>query len=79
MRELIGGADYVEVEGATLGEALRNADREHNGIWARLTEGDTKLAAGYAAVCGSYPAQYGLRQALEPDMEVHFVPPISGG
>ena len=44
----------------------------------KLVEGE-KIKPGLAAVVGYVATRQGLRQKLEPDVEVHFVPAVSGG
>ena len=38
-----------------------------------------KIKSGLSAVVGYVATRQGLRQKLEPDVEVHFVPAVSGG
>ena len=40
---------------------------------------EEKIKPGLSAVVGYVATRQGLRQKLEPDIEVHFVPAVSGG
>ncbi len=64
--------------GATLGELIDNLEAAHPGIKAQLVE-DGRMKPGVAAVCGHAETRQGLLQKLNDDVEVHFVPAISGG
>ena len=78
LRKYADGASEVSVPGATLGELVDNLEERFPGMKEHLVE-DGKLKPGVAAVCGHSPTRRGLLQPLEEDMEVHFVPAISGG
>lgn len=79
MRHLTDDAQTINVSGQTLGEVIDNADKLYPGIKQMLVPDGNNLKAGWTAVCGQSPAQYGLRERVEADMEIHFVPAISGG
>ena len=53
-------------------------DKKFPGMKEKLVEGE-KIKPGLAAVVGYVATRQGLRQKLEPDVEVHFVPAVSGG
>ncbi len=78
LRKFTGGNGQVKMPGATLGELIDNLEAAHPGIKAQLVE-DGRMKPGVAAVCGHAETRQGLLQKLDDDVEVHFVPAISGG
>tara|TARA_Y100000590_G_C15688603_1_gene1002575 strand:+ start:1894 stop:2157 length:264 start_codon:yes stop_codon:yes gene_type:complete len=78
LRKLAGGNSEVDVTALTLGELIDELDKKFPGIKEKLVEGE-KIKPGLSAVVGYVATRQGLRQKLEPDVEVHFVPAVSGG
>ena len=78
MRELTGGLAEATVEGSTVGEVVDALDRQFPGIKQRLCRGDS-LVPGLQVCINDVMTKRGLRASLQPDSEVHFLPPISGG
>jgi molybdopterin synthase sulfur carrier subunit len=78
MRDLTAGRETVTVPGARLGEVIDALDALYPGVKGRLCEGGS-LRPGMAAVVDTEVARLGLRQAVGPDSEVHFLPAIGGG
>ena len=78
MRKFTGGADRVDVEGATLRQALRQLAERHPTVMTEIVQGD-RIRPGLAAVVDGEQAVEGLRAPLKPESEVHFLRPISGG
>lgn len=78
LRKLAGGNSEVDVAAVTLGELIDELDKKFPGMKEKLIEGE-KIRPGLAAVVGYVATRQGLRQKLEPDVEVHFVPAVSGG
>ena len=78
LRKLAGGNSEVDVVAVTLGELIDELDKKFPGMKEKLIEGE-KIRPGLAAVVGYVATRQGLRQKLEPDVEVHFVPAVSGG
>ena len=78
MRKFTGGAEQVEVEGATLRAALRQLAERHPAVMDEIVQGD-RIRPGLAAVVDGEQTVEGLRAPLKPASEVHFLRPISGG
>ncbi len=78
LRRLTGGLDAVEVEGRTVGELIDALDRRHPGLRAALVDGED-LAPHLAVSVDDVVATAGLAEAVGPDSEIHFVPPLGGG
>jgi len=78
LRKLAGGNSEVDITAITLGELIDELDKKFPGMKEKLVEGE-KIKPGLAAVVGYVATRQGLRQKLEPDVEVHFVPAVSGG
>ncbi|GAB4518467.1 MAG: hypothetical protein Kow0047_29980 [Anaerolineae bacterium] len=78
MRDLTGGMEKVTVSGATLGEVIEALDARFPGIRDRLCEGDGLRPGISVAVDGAITSRR-LRQPVDEESEIHFVPAISGG
>ena len=78
LRKLAEGKSEVEVSANTLGELIDKLDEMFPGIKDKLVE-EEKIKPGLSAVVGYVATRQGLIQKLEPDIEVHFVPAVSGG
>lgn len=78
LRKLAGGNSEIDITAITLGELIDELDKKFPGMKEKLVEGE-KIKPGLAAVVGYVATRQGLRQKLEPDVEVHFVPAVSGG
>lgn len=78
LRKYTGGNGQVDMPGATLGVLIQNLEAAFPGISEHLLQ-DGRLKPGLAAVCGHAATRQGLLQKLEDDIEVHFVPAVSGG
>jgi molybdopterin synthase sulfur carrier subunit len=78
MRDLTGGAEKVEVEGATLRQVVNDLDARYPGARARLCQDDRIRPDIAVAVDGEITRQ-GMLQTVTPSSEVHFVPAVSGG
>jgi molybdopterin synthase sulfur carrier subunit len=77
-RDLTGGVSEVALEGRTVGEVVEALERRYPGIKARLCRGES-LAPGLQVSIDDVMTTRGLRAALQPDSEVHFLPAIGGG
>ena len=73
LQKLTDGQERVHVEGATLREVIANLDRGFPGIRSRLCE-DDRIRAGIAVAVDGEISPEGLRQRVNPDSEVQFVP-----
>jgi sulfur-carrier protein len=78
MRGLTDGKDSIQVQGATVGEALANLDALYPGVRDRLCEGDD-LKPFVVAVVDGEASGMGLRQSIEENSEVTFLPVMEGG
>jgi molybdopterin synthase sulfur carrier subunit len=78
MRELAGGSESLEAQGATLADVILAVERAHPALTGRLRDGDT-LAGGLAASIDGRLAARGLMARVEPASEIHFLPAIGGG
>lgn len=78
LRDLAGGAERVEVEGATLRQVIGQLEARFPALAGRLRDGDA-LAAGLAVSIDGAFASRGLLAKVAPTSEVHFLPAIGGG
>ena len=81
LRRFTGGQADVQLAGATLRQLVENLESRFPGIKLGLVDEDDpdKLAPGLSAIVDGEATILGLRQRLEPDSEVHFLPAIAGG
>ena len=78
LRRLTGGRDRLDVAGATVGALIDAIDASYPGFRERVVDGDDLLSSVAVAVDGDMITA-GLREAVRPDSEVHFVPALGGG
>ncbi len=78
MRELTGGESRVAVPGRTVRQVIESLEARYPGARARLIE-DDHLNPIIAVAVDGVVSTLGLRQPVEEDSEVHFVPAVSGG
>ena len=78
LRELTGGRLTVEAAGAPIREVIEDHDRQWPGMRERLTDGG-RLRSNLAVAVDGEVSPLGLREAVEPSSEVHFVAAIKGG
>ncbi len=78
MRDLTDGVTEVNVTGNTVGEVIDALEQRFPGIKSRLCRGD-KLAPGLQVSIDATMTLRGLRTAVAPASEVHFLPTIGGG
>ena len=78
LRELTGDRSTVEAAGATVREVIEDLERRWPGIRDRLTDGD-RLRSNLAVAIDGEVSPLGLREAVEPSSEVHFIAAIKGG
>ena len=77
-RDLTGGVTRVDVDGGNVREAVNALELRFPGIRARLCRGDA-LTPGLQVCVDDVMTPRGLRVALRPASEVHFLPVIGGG
>ena len=75
---LSGGRQKVNIPGKTIRQVIDNLELEYPGMRERLLDGD-RLRPSISVVVDGVISQDKLRQILEDDSEVHFMPAISGG
>jgi molybdopterin synthase sulfur carrier subunit len=78
MRTLSDGQERVEVEGETVRQVVNALELRFPGMKARLCESD-ELKPGIAVAVDGHLGTHGLRQKVQPESEVHFLPAIGGG
>ena len=78
LRDLTGGIAQIEVDGATVREAIQGLEHQFPGIEQRLCRGDG-LIPGLQVSIDHVMTGRGLRAKLQPTSEVHFLPAIGGG
>jgi len=77
-RDLTGEVAQLELEGASLGQIAQALVARFPGIEERLIE-DGGIAAGLAVSIDGAIVSRGMRSAVKPDSEIHFLPAIGGG
>ncbi|MFO0870787.1 MAG: MoaD/ThiS family protein [Pirellulales bacterium] len=77
-RDVTQGVAEVEVEAATVREALDVLEQQFPGIRERLCRGD-QLAPGIQVSIDAALTRRGLFARLQPGSEVHFLPLVGGG
>ncbi|MDA8393761.1 MAG: MoaD/ThiS family protein [Candidatus Dormibacteraeota bacterium] len=81
LRQLTGGLAEVEVEAATVGEALADLERRYPGFQARLFEADGSLRHFVNIYRNDEDIRTsgGLAASIEPQDELSIVPAVAGG
>ena len=77
-RSFADGAETVEVEAASVRQAIGCLDELFPGIADRLCEGD-ELRPGLSVSVSGRVSGLGLFQKVSPGGEIHFLPAIGGG
>lgn len=78
LQPLCDGQRRVEVEGATLGEALRALDATCAGIYDHIVE-EGRVRPQLAIAVNGEVYQMSLHERLAPGTELTIVPAIGGG
>ena len=78
LKSLTNGQEIVEVSGTNVREVIQAVEAIHPGFAARICDGEG-LRSGLAVTVGTKLATNGLREVVDADSEVHFLPAISGG
>lgn len=81
LRSLSGGAGEVEVEGATVGDALKALDVAHPGFAERLFDESGNLRRFVNVFMGEEDIRFldGLGTPVQPGALVSVVPAVAGG
>ena len=78
MRTLTDGQSIIEVKGTTVREVLDDLDSQFPGCKQIICEGDS-LRTGLTVAVGGTVCPLGLRQRVNEDAEIHFLPAVGGG
>jgi molybdopterin converting factor small subunit len=78
LRELTGGRSTVQADGATVREVIDDLERQWPGIRDRLVS-EGRLRPNLSVAVDGEVSPLGLREAVKPASEVHFVAAIKGG
>ena len=81
LRRDIGGQQSVEVPGASLRDIIDQLNAVSPGLREKLIDPELegRVNRSYSAIVDGEAADLGLRTAVRPDSEVHFIPAIAGG
>jgi sulfur-carrier protein len=81
LRTLTGGAGEVEVDGATVGEALKALDAANPGMGERLFDESGKLRRFVNVFLADEDVRFldGLATPVEPGQTLSIVPAVAGG
>ena len=80
LRAATGGAEEVQVEGATVGEALDAVFAEYSDLRERITQdGDLRRFVNVYVSGEDIRFQDGLQTAIEDGDEVTILPAVAGG
>ncbi|NQV23715.1 MAG: MoaD/ThiS family protein [Rhodopirellula sp.] len=77
-RSLAEGVESIEVEAASVRQAITCLDERFPGIADRLCQGD-ELRPGLSVSVSGRVSGLGLFQKVSPGGEIHFLPAIGGG
>ena len=81
LRTFTGGVDEVGVEGATVGEALRDLARQHDGVLDQVVDVDGRVRGFVNIFVGETNVNTisGLETPIESDAVISIVPAVAGG
>jgi molybdopterin synthase sulfur carrier subunit len=81
LRTLTGGSSEVQVEGATVGEALANLDAAHPGFQDRLFDETGTLRRFVNVFLADDDVRYldGVGTAVPEGSEISIIPAVAGG
>lgn len=77
-RSLADGAEKIDVEAASVRQAIAGLNELFPGIADRLCQGD-ELRPGLSVSVSGRVSGLGLFQKVSPGGEIHFLPAIGGG
>jgi molybdopterin converting factor small subunit len=78
IRPLAGGREFVDATGSSVGEAVRDVERQLPGFTERICE-DGNLRPGLSVVVDGSASPLGMRTPVGPEAEIHFLPALGGG
>jgi molybdopterin converting factor small subunit len=81
LRNLVGGASTVEVDGSTVGEILKALDAAHPGIGDRLMDETGKLRRFVNVFVDDEDVRFaeGLETPVRDGATVSIIPAVAGG
>ena len=84
LRKFTAEKDAVQVDAATVGDALRALDGRHPGLWQKLVDGegaDAKVKRFINVYAGEDDIRFldGLATAVADGAEIAIIPAIAGG
>lgn len=81
LRTLTGGDSEVQVEGSTVGEALKNLDAAHPGFLDRLFDAEGNLRRFVNVFVADDDVRYldGVDTAVPDGAEISIIPAVAGG
>ena len=81
LRTATGGESTVEVDGATVGEALAALERAHPGVSERLLDDGGRLRRFVNVFVNDEDVRFaqGLETPVEPGATVSIIPAVAGG
>ena len=81
LRKDVGGRQSVDVPGANLRDIIDGLEAISPGLRNKLIDPELegRVNRSYSAIIDGEAANLGLRTAVQPDSEVHFIPAIAGG
>ncbi len=81
LRKLTGGADEVNIEGATIGELIDNLEAVHPGMKERLCDEHGEIRRFVNVYLNDEDVRFldGSKTAVKEGDEVSIVPAIAGG
>ena len=78
--KLAGGAETVEVSGATVREIVAELEEKFPGFRERLVDAEEdRIRANIAVAINGEVSREGMRKKVAEGAEVHFLPAMSGG
>lgn len=78
MRNLTGQQEQVQVEGENVRQIIEALDARFPGVAARLID-ENRIRPGISVAVDGVIGNKGLREPVQPNSEVHFIPAMSGG
>ncbi len=80
MRDLTGGKEIIQVEGADMRQIIANLEATYPGFKQRLLEeGTQRIKPNIAVMIDGRNARRILLDKVNEKSEIHFLPAISGG
>lgn len=80
MRDLTGGREIIQVEGADMRQIIANMEAAYPGFRKRLMEeGTQRIKPNIAVMIDGRNARRILLDKVNEHSEIHFLPAISGG